>query len=266
MEEKKKFSEKLSEFFAGKGFYIVLLLCAALIGTSIWLMADGSRADVEISDGETVQASTSANENQREDAVPAMQVEATPKANTPQRAATPAPEEPAIVPEPPAVATEPAKDDVPNPDAKEQNQPTVAADPVDYFIWPVNGTLARAHSVEALSYDPTMADWRVHDGWDIAAEPGAQVLSTANGTVSAVYENQLMGHVVEVSHSNGLVSVYANLAPEVPVSVGQIVSVGSVLGTVGCSALSEIGQVDHLHFAMRMGEESVDPGDWLPKP
>ena len=53
MEEKNSFSEKLSDFFAGKGFYIVLLLCAALIATSIWLMADGSRADVETNGGET---------------------------------------------------------------------------------------------------------------------------------------------------------------------------------------------------------------------
>ena len=53
MEEKNSFSERLSDFFAGKGFYIVLLLCAALIATSIWLMADGSRADVETNGGET---------------------------------------------------------------------------------------------------------------------------------------------------------------------------------------------------------------------
>ena len=47
MEEKKQLGEKLGEFFAGKGFYIVLLLCAGLIATSIWLMADRSGADVE---------------------------------------------------------------------------------------------------------------------------------------------------------------------------------------------------------------------------
>ena len=35
MEEKKGFSKKLDAFFAGKGFYIVLLLCAVL--------ADGTR-------------------------------------------------------------------------------------------------------------------------------------------------------------------------------------------------------------------------------
>lgn len=47
MEEKKGFSKKLNAFFAGKGFYIVLLLCAVLVGTSFWLVGRGSRADVE---------------------------------------------------------------------------------------------------------------------------------------------------------------------------------------------------------------------------
>lgn len=265
MEEKKGFSEKLNEFFAGKGFYIVLLLCAALIGTSIWLMTDGSRTNVELTGEETMQASTGAENNDQGSTVPAMQVDATPRSSTPKRAATPAPEEPAVVPEPPAVESEPPTDGVPNPDAAQQTQ-QILPEPVDYFIWPVNGTLVRSYSVEALSYDPTMADWRIHSGWDIAAERGAQVLSTANGQVSAVYENESMGHVVEVTHSNGLVSVYANLAEDIPVYVGQNVSVGSVLGTVGNSAASEIGQVDHLHFAMQKDGETVDPGDWLPKP
>ena len=53
MENRKSPGEKLGELLAGKGFYIVLLLCAALIATSIWLMADGSRADVETNGGET---------------------------------------------------------------------------------------------------------------------------------------------------------------------------------------------------------------------
>lgn len=47
MEEKKNLGEKLGTFFAGKGYYIVLLLSAAVIATSIWLMAAGSRANVE---------------------------------------------------------------------------------------------------------------------------------------------------------------------------------------------------------------------------
>ena len=34
--------KRLERFFAGKGFYIVLFLCAAVIGVSAWIMADGN--------------------------------------------------------------------------------------------------------------------------------------------------------------------------------------------------------------------------------
>ena len=264
MEEKKGFSERLNEFFAGKGFYIVLLLCAALIGTSIWLMTDGSRTDVDNTiGGEMMNASMGAGGTKNgDDAVAAMQVDKVPQTAS-RRNPTPEPTaEPTIAPEPPVVAQEPANGTVPNPDRTEQS----TQETVEYFIWPVNGTLVRSYSVETLSYDRTMGDWRVHSGWDIAAETGAQVLSTTDGVVSAVYENEMLGSVVEVNHSNGLVSVYANLDQDIPVYVGQNVSVGSVLGTVGQSALSEIGEVSHLHFSMRMDGETVDPTDWLPKP
>ena len=35
-------AKRLERFFAGKGFYIVLFLCAAVIGVSAWVMADGN--------------------------------------------------------------------------------------------------------------------------------------------------------------------------------------------------------------------------------
>ena len=35
---------RLETFFNGKGFYIVLFLCAAVIGASAWMMAAGERA------------------------------------------------------------------------------------------------------------------------------------------------------------------------------------------------------------------------------
>ena len=33
---------KLEGFFTGKGFYIVLFLCAAVIGVSAWMLAAGN--------------------------------------------------------------------------------------------------------------------------------------------------------------------------------------------------------------------------------
>ena len=128
-----------------------------------------------------------------------------------------------------------------------------------------------AHTValssgETLSYDATMADWRVHTGWDIAAPLGEPVLAAANGRVASVTVSEDLGTVVEVGHSNGLTSVYANLEDACPVSAGQIVRVGSVLGAVGTSARAESAEESHLHFALRRNGEVVDPADWLPQP
>ena len=38
----KSSGKKLEGFFTGKGFYIVLFLCAAVIGLSAWMMAAGN--------------------------------------------------------------------------------------------------------------------------------------------------------------------------------------------------------------------------------
>ncbi len=264
MEEKKGFGEMLNTFFAGKGFYIVLLLCAGLIATSIWLMASGSRADVEADSGrenalpgavaaesqETGDAAETADTGNRkprwEASVPVMETEETPVSE--------------IVPETPEVNAQPA----PAGEAAETAE-TAAEAPAGYFIWPVNGPVERSYSVEALSYDPTMGDWRVHGGVDLGAGAGAQVLAVNNGTVSAVYRDEMLGNVVEVDHGNGLVSVYANLQDSPSVRVGQSVGVGDVLGAVGASALGESGETSHLHFAMRLNGETADPALWLPE-
>ena len=38
MERKRSFETKLEKFLTGKGFYIVLFLCIAVIGESAWIM------------------------------------------------------------------------------------------------------------------------------------------------------------------------------------------------------------------------------------
>lgn len=254
MEEKKNLGEKLGAFFAGKGYYIVLLLSAAVIATSIWLMAAGSRANVEDENGtdpETI-TNASAGEESRpviEPVVPVMEET----------------EEPVILePEVPAVEGEmkPSPTATPAPESTGEAQETMAA---EYFIWPVSGPVDRTHSMEALTYDRTMGDWRTHEGWDIAADLGTPVMAAGDGTVTAVYQDDLYGSVVEIDHGNGLTGIYANLNTVPTVNVGDQVEVGQVIGAVGTTALCEIGEACHLHFAMRQDGVSVDPGAWLPE-
>ena len=54
---------------------------------------------------------------------------------------------------------------------------------------PVEGSAIYGYSMEALSYNQTTRDWRVHDGVDIAAQAGTAVCAAADGTVYAVYSD-----------------------------------------------------------------------------
>lgn len=254
MEEKKGFSKKLNAFFAGKGFYIVLLLCAVLVGASFWLVGRGSRADVERNPVKETDITASAQETAPpQGSIPVM--------NT---------DEDEHLPLGTGVLPAAAGEELPEAQAPavQEELPEIPAavtvsEPV--FIRPASGTLLRGYSAEALSYDRTMADWRVHRGWDIACAAGEPVLAVSGGTVTAVYEDDLLGTVVEIDHGGDVVSMYANLDVSPAVGVGQTVSCGDTIGTVGATALAESGEEAHLHFAMRRGGSSVDPGEYVPE-
>ena len=61
----------------------------------------------------------------------------------------------------------------------------------------------------------------------------------AKGTVTDVTTDDMMGVTVTVDHGSGMESIYSNLAESVNVQVGSAVEAGTVLGTVGTSAISE---------------------------
>ena len=249
-EQNKPFAERIEAFFAGKGFYIVLFLCVAVIGLSAWSMLSGggektnsAELSMAVSDmDETLVTAEAPMFSPAPVSVPAPA--ATPAAVTIPEAPVPeAAEETAARPEPPV---------------------TMTVELQEYYIWPVAGTVENPYSMDALTYNRTMQDWRTHDGIDIAAELGAQVKACANGRVAEIREDDLYGTTVILSHRDGLVSVYANLAATPAVAVGDNVGVGQVIGAVGDTALCEAGEVCHLHFAMSLDGESVDPGDYLP--
>ena len=133
-----------------------------------------------------------------------------------------------------------------------------------FFVWPVQGELERTHDTENLSYDITLRDWRTHEGVDICAPLGSTVCAAHAGTVESIVEDGLYGTVVTVVSADGTSSIYANLAALPAVSVDDWVDAGDIIGSVGDTALCEIGQSTHLHFAMLIDGESVDPLDFLP--
>ena len=233
--------ERFSDFMAGKGFYIVLLLCVGALGVSGWFLFNGGGGEPD---------------NAMANAQASVMVTARPTASALPTAVPPATATPRPVP-----TTAPTARPTPAPAATERPMTATAS----VFTWPVKGEVLRAWSVEALSYDATMGDWRTHDGVDIAADQGTDVLAPAGGTVSAIVEDDLMGVSVSIAHADGVVSTCASMASVPAIEVGDQVRTGDVIGMVGSTAIAESGEGSHLHLSMLKNGVSVDPLGYLPE-
>lgn len=146
------------------------------------------------------------------------------------------------------------------------NEPdTDVMDKLPTFVLPVSGKLSKSHDAEMQVFSNTMQDYRVHLGLDICAEEGAQVCAAADGTVVEVWEDDLMGQCVAVSHSGDAISVYKNLSFTVPegIAAGAEVKAGDAIGYVGDTAMVELADESHLHFEMTVGGIQVDPLDYF---
>ena len=243
---KKTMQDRVGDFMAGKGFYIVLLLCVTALGVSGYYLFSGFGEEPgrPVSGQATVVV-------------------------TPAPLVTPAPTA-AIVP--PTTAT-PCPVPTPEPIPESTAQPPVITAPAEepatatasVFTWPVKGEVLRSWAVETLSYDETMGDWRTHDGVDIASPAGTQVIAPAGGTVSDLYTDDLMGTTVVILHADGVMSTCSNLAAVPTVEIGDPVRTGDVIGSIGQSAIAESTQPAHLHLSMTKDGESVDPLSYLPE-
>ena len=151
----------------------------------------------------------------------------------------------------------------PDPSTPAETEPADTSKKPGRITRPVSGETVLDYAMEVLSYNPTTRDWRVHNGIDIAAEPGTEVCAAADGTVYTVYEDETMGTTVVIRHDGGYVTKYASLSADVSVSAGQSVKAGDVIGTVGCTALLETAIGDHLHFSVTCNGTVVDPNEFL---
>ena len=233
--------KRLEGFFTGKGFYIVLFLCAAVIGVSAWMLAAGNatmEAELNsVNDELFNRVETVIIPPAQEESVEVMQVESE---NIVIETAEEAPE--AV-----EVMAEPVEE--------------VMAEPE--YLWPVSGEVDRRHDANRLFYDETMGDWRTHEGIDILAPVGSTVTATRGGIVESIERDDFYGTSVTVDHGDGTKAVYANLDELTAVTMGESILPGYIIGAVGKTALCEVSQQEHLHFALSVNGENVDPLSYL---
>lgn len=151
------------------------------------------------------------------------------------------------------------------PDQNGGNSEPTYNDSVPELSLPVSGSLSKKHSVDTQVFSPTLNEYRIHLGVDIATEAAAPVFAVADGEVSQIWEDPLMGWCVALSHSGECVTVYKNLCKEFAegIAVGNDVVTGQLLGAVGDTAMMEIAEEPHLHLEMTVKGLQVDPLEYF---
>ena len=136
---------------------------------------------------------------------------------------------------------------------------TLTPEPESRYQPPVDGNIIRIFAINSLIYSETLNQWMTHSGVDIAGSKGSEVRSIAEGTVENVYNDDMLGMTVVISHANGCVSIYSNLDENVDVGIGDTVRSRQVIGRIGATAISECLERSHLHFELHINGEPVNP-------
>lgn len=241
---------------SGKGFYAALSLSVAMVGAACWYAwseADRLRPDAK------PQSSITAEEHSPRMTAPVQTAPAVtqPPVTQPAREADDAEKAAAIlrhetqpVTEAPAVTAGTAA--VPVPEIT-QNAP----------LLPVSGKTVQPFSQGELVKSGTTGIWSTHNGTDLAAPLGTEILCTEDGTVTFAGRDALFGVTVAVLHENGAVTRYCGLNESLNVQAGDIIQRGAVLGTIGDTNEAERNAEPHLHFEVLQNDRYIDPDSYF---
>ncbi|HEY9615311.1 MAG TPA: M23 family metallopeptidase [Microcoleaceae cyanobacterium] len=124
-------------------------------------------------------------------------------------------------------------------------------------------------AIELLGYGwvvhPATGKVAFHSGVDLEAALNTSVVAVGNGTVAFAGAQGAYGNLVVINHAEGLQTRYAQLAT-IQVKVGQTVSRGQQIGTVGKSGQPS-SKAPHLHFEVRsrsrLGWVAENPKNYL---
>lgn len=215
-------------------YYIVLGICVLVIGAASFLSYKSVQNAINKGKTPDTPQTTDSVDNNLTD------VQETDKPKTDVQETKPSEQTPVQTPDP----------------APEENQQRVEA---KAYAKPVSGEITVGFSLETPVYSSTLKDWRIHDGIDIAADLGTNVVAVNDGVVEKIVSDDLFGITVTIKHTDGKKSIYSNLADSVELEEGQIINRSDIIGTVGNTAIYEISDGPHLHFEMTENGEKIDP-------
>ena len=218
----KFYESKVAKFIAGKGFYVVLAVCMAVIGVAAYSAMEKTTPQPFIEESGT-------EENNQ-----------------------------IYIPETFEDDNQQIKLQGDN-NQSESNDATDVTDETNppIYIMPIEGTILKHFSPDNLIYSATYNDMRIHTGVDISPTVANVVVSAFSGTIIGVDENTNFGTVITIDHGDGVMLSYCGLK-NVTVKNGDIVDSEEILGEIG-TVLNESADKPHLHLELMINGEYADP-------
>lgn len=238
-------SNRFLNFFKKEGFYVLLFVCLCIVAVVAVMSTNSAKIRRTASNKPTVTPTVvSSNRTSTQEAVAqptiqpdnALQVKNSADAGSTAQKTTPT-----------------------------QAQTAAVSKTVDTtFVKPVEGTLARAFSLDPVYWDST-STWRANLGEDIKCDLGRPVVAVLDGTVEQINLDSQDGVQVVIAHQNGLKTVYSNLDANVSVKKDQVVKKGDQIGKVGKTTIRAAYEKygTHLHFQVLSGKDYVDPAKYI---
>lgn len=118
-----------------------------------------------------------------------------------------------------------------------------------HFFAPIKGHVTNSFSA-----------YENHFGTDIVAGPNEVVKAALDGTVILASWTVETGYVIEIQHSNNLISVYKHNA-ELLKKTGNPVKAGDAIAIIGNSG--ELTTGPHLHFELWLNGAPIDPEEFI---
>ncbi len=118
-----------------------------------------------------------------------------------------------------------------------------------FFFAPVQGSVTSSFNLA-----------EEHFGVDVASSENESVKATLDGTIISAGWNPEDGYVIQIQHSNNLISVYKHNAALLK-KTGQFVKAGEPIAIIGNSGEHSTGP--HVHFEVWYNGAPVDPQDYV---
>lgn len=260
MANSKNFKEKFVDFMSGKGFYAVLAVCLVGAGAAAWTAVDRTVDRIDENNKKIVEKSSS-----EEVKMPSWDFDEAEKTGKKKedvkienKESSSKPEEKSkeaeAKKEKKTESKEEKKEAKPN---NKQSEKTLRPQPL-IFVMPVEGNIIANFSNGKLVKDPTLNEWKTHNGVDIKAPVGANVVSAAEGKIEKIHKDKLWGNIIEISHRDGTVAFYCGVEPVSGIKEGISVSGNQPIGKV-INIPCEISSEPHIHFAMKKENNWIDP-------